>query len=116
MEETEHFVERIRADIEARCHCTVQKKLLKDGGYHLRSNRVFAWIRQVIHGRVVPDRCFPIQVEEKYAIEAGVTNLADKRDDNGWYNTPACYYYVIEGNIESYNRAVRALSGICRML
>lgn len=115
MEKIDDFIERLIVDVEAKCGCQVYKKLLKGGGYHLRCNRVFAWIRQVINGRVVPDRCFPIQVEEKYAIKARVAGLADKRDDNGWYNTPACYYYVIEGNSESYNRAVGALSKICQV-
>jgi len=114
MEDIKHFAERLRADIEIRCGNPVQKKLLKYGGYHIRSNRVFAWVRQVLHGRVVPDKSFPIQVKEDYAIKTGVANLADKRDDNGWYDMPACYYYVIENNIESYNRAVRALTSICR--
>ena len=114
MEELEHFAERLRADVETTCGCQVYKKLLTDG-YHLRSHSVFAWVRRVIHGRVVPDRCFPIQAEEKYAIKAGVADFADRRDDTGWWNEPAVYWDVLESDPQSYNSAVKALSKICQV-
>ena len=115
MEELDDFIERLMVDVEAKCGCQVYKKLLKDGGYHLRNQEdlgggLFAGI-----WRQPTKRRFMIQVSEEYATKAGVANLADKRDDNGWYDTPACYYYVIEGNTESYNRAVKALSKICQV-
>lgn len=115
MEDLEHFVERLRADVEVRCGCLVHKKLLKGGGYHLYSHSVFAWVRRVIHGRVLPDRCFPIQAEEKYAIKAGVADVADRRDDTGWWDKPAVYWDVLDSEPQSYNDAVKALSKICRV-
>ena len=115
MEELEDFAERLRADVEARCGCQVHKKVLSNGGYHLYNPMVFAYIRRVIYGRVAPDRCFPIQAEEKYAIKAGVADLANRHDDNGWWNEPATYWDVLESDHQSYNRAVRALSKICQV-
>jgi len=115
MEELEHFIERISADIEARCGCQMDNRVLSNGGYHLYNPMLFAYIRRVIHGRVVPDRCFPIQTKGKYAIKAGVADLANRHDDNGWWNEPAVYWDVLESDPQSYNSAVEALSKICQV-
>ena len=114
MQDLDNFVEKLRADVEARCGYSVHKKLLTYG-YHLYSHGVFAWVRRVIHGRVVPDRCFPIQTKEYYAIKAGVANFADRRDGTGWWNKPAVYWDVLESDPQSYDRAVEALSKICQV-
>jgi len=121
MEELEHFVETLRADVEARCNCPVHrnKEVFKNGSYHLRKPQalgkgVFAYIRWIIQGRVVPDRCFEIEVKEKYAIKAGVAHF-DRRNDNGCHNEPARYWWVLEGSHQTYNRAVAALSKICQV-
>ena len=121
MEELDDFVERLMADVEVRCGCRVYKKFFeKSKQYHLRKHEslrggVFAYIRRVIDGRVVPNRCFPIEVKEKYTIKAGVAHLANRRNDNGCHNEPARYWWVLEGDHQSYNRAVEALSKICQV-
>jgi len=113
MEDLAHFVDRLCSDIETKTGCSVQKKQIKEG-YHLSCDGVFAWARQVIQGQVVPDRCFPIQASKRKAIEAGVERLADRIDDNGWWDEPAVYWDVIEDDPISYNRAVEALGEICK--
>jgi len=115
MENLDDFIGRLMIDVETKCGCQVYKKLLKDGGYHLRRHEdprggLFAgiWWR-------IRTRRFMIQVSEKNTIKAGVADLADKGDNNGWFTEPARYWYVYEGNSESYNRAVEALSKICQV-
>lgn len=53
METIENFIERIKADIQERYGCEVYEKKITDG-YHLRRQFVFAWVRRVENGRVVP--------------------------------------------------------------
>jgi len=122
MESLDDFIERFRRDIEAGCGCPVYQKLLKDAGYHLRkhedpSKGLFAGIWQLKWSKRfgIPYRHSEIQVSEEHAIKAGVANRADGRDDGGWWGKPSLYWFVTEGNTESYNRAVRALSKICQV-
>ncbi len=115
MEGFDSFVNRISSDISNKCNCKVTQKKISDG-YHLKGNRVFAWVRRVEHGRVVPNNCFPIQVKEQHAIVAKLSDFGDRRDENGFYNEPALYFNVLDGDKRSYDRALNALTQICKIL
>jgi hypothetical protein len=117
MEELEHFVERLRYDIQVRSGRSVQKKMAKDKTYYLYSPKSFAWIRQVMRGRVIPDRCFPIQVREKLANRVGVATSAKRKHiPKGWYTEYTVEWHVLEDDQNSYKEAMEALSKICKML
>jgi len=110
------LVEKIRRDVEARCGCPVYSRLLQSLGYSLyKSQGSPQYVFASIYRRVEDNKLCEIQSAEKWAKHGGVNGLADHSNDKGWHDEPAVYWYIIEGDVESYHRAIRALSIICQV-
>ena len=109
------LVEKIRRDVEARCGCSVYSKRHKYLGYSLQKSQGYPpYVFANIFPREKYNKLCEIQSEEKWAIDGGVDGLAEHNNLHGWHDRPCVYWYVIEGDDQSYHKAIKALSKICQ--